>query len=274
MSFPGAWRNDLIPLRDENPSGTMPVVTLALIITNVLVFMYEVAHGLEPVILEYGLMPASVWSLGGAEVSLGDLPPVTAEIAAQLSARATDAVARASLSPLYFVTAMFLHGGIMHIVGNMWFLWLFGDNIEDRLGHKAFVVFYLVCGIAASVAHVLYVGVDSTTPMVGASGAIAGVLGAYLICYPRARVLTLVPIFIFIQFIRLPAFVFLFLWFGLQIYGAVAASATPDAPGVAWLAHVGGFAVGSVFVIFWPKSKRSQQAKYQATPDLIRAKRS
>jgi membrane associated rhomboid family serine protease len=166
---------------------------------------------------------------------------------------------------------MFLHGGIMHIVGNMWFLWLFGDNIEDRLGHVGFVAFYFVCGFGASAAHVFFTGptgVDAFMPMVGASGAIAGVLGAYFICFPRAKVLTIVPIF-FIFFFRLPAYFFLLVWLLGQVSGVL----SPDAAGIAWWAHIGGFALGAALAIVWPKCKRSRQTGYEAKPDVWRAKR-
>ena len=258
----------MIPLRDENPSGTFPVVTLALIAANVLAFVYEVSHGLDSVIGTYGLVPASVWSLGGTTVSLSATADITAEVAAEAIA---GAVARAPLSPLHFVTAMFLHGGIMHIVGNMWFLWLFGDNIEDRLGHVGFAVFYFVCGFGASAAHVFFMGptsVGAFIPMVGASGAIAGVLGAYFICFPRAKVLTIVPIF-FILFLRLPAFFFLLVWLLVQVSGVL----SPDGAGIAWWAHIGGFALGAALALVWPKCKRSRQTGYEAKPDVWRAKR-
>jgi len=264
----------LIPLRDDNPSGTMPVVTLALIITNVLVFMYEVANGLEPVILRYGLMPASVWSLGGAEVSLGSIPAVAPDQAADLTRHieivTSVAMDRVRLVPLLFVSAMFLHGSILHIVGNMWFLWIFGDNIEDRLGHAGFAAFYFVCGLGASAAHVFFTGptgIASFTPMVGASGAIAGVLGAYFICFPNAKVLTIVPVF-FILFLRLPAFLLLSIWLLGQISGVLSEGA-----GIAWWAHIGGFALGAALMMVWPKCKRSRQSGYEARPDVWRARR-
>jgi hypothetical protein len=260
----------LIPLRDENPSGTFPVVTLTLIATNVLVFIYSASQGLGSMIHEYGLVPAGVWSLGGANVSLGAIPAEMADHATELAALATHTVARASLSPLHFVTAMFLHGGITHIVGNMWFLWLFGDNIEDRLGHVGFLVFYFVCGFGASAAHVFFTGptgVDAFMPMVGASGAIAGVLGAYFICFPRAKVLTIVPIF-FIIILRLPAFFFLLVWLLVQVSGVLS-----EGSGIAWWAHIGGFALGAALALVWPKHKRSRQSDYLAKPDVWRANR-
>ncbi len=171
-------------------------------------------------------------------------------------------------APLFtFFSAMFLHGGPMHLIGNMWFLWLFGDNIEDRVGHVGFILFYLICGVGASAAHVFFTG-PSQVPMVGASGAIAGVLGAYLVCFPRAKVLTVVPVF-FLLFIRLPAFLFLLLWLAGQVLGVL----SPGSGGIAWWAHIGGFALGAVLVVFWPKHKRSRQSLYGALPDAWRARR-
>ena len=254
----------MIPLRDDAPSGTFPVVTLALIVTNVLTFMYEISVGLAPVILRFGLVPASVWALGGVSVAPAGAP---SDLAAGLTAAMAE---RAPFVPLHFVTAMLLHGGIMHIVGNMWFLWLFGDNIEDRLGHAGFVAFYFVCGLGASAAHVFFMGPSSAgsfVPMVGASGAIAGVLGAYFICFPRAKVLTIVPIF-FLFLLRLPASFFLLLWLLGQVSGVL----SPES-GIAWWAHIGGFALGATLAVVWPKCKRSRQSGYEAKPDVWRARR-
>ena len=264
----------MIPLRDDAPSGTFPTVTLALIVTNVLVFMYEVANGLDPIILKFGLMPASVWSLGGADVAFGAIPAVppdqAADVARHVELVTTVAMEHVRLVPLLFVTAMFLHASIPHIIGNMWFLWLFGDNIEDRLGHGGFIIFYLVCGLGASAAHVFFTGptgMHAFTPMVGASGAIAGVLGAYFVCFPRAKVLTIVPIF-FIFFLRLPAFLFLILWLLGQVSGVL----SPES-GIAWWAHIGGFVLGAALAVVWPKCKRSRQSDYEAKPDVWRARR-
>jgi membrane associated rhomboid family serine protease len=146
---------------------------------------------------------------------------------------------------LPFLSSMFLHGGFLHILGNMWFLYIFGDNIEDRLGHLRYVVFYLLCGIGAGLIHLL-TNWHSEMPTIGASGAIAGVMGGYLLLYPKAKVLTLIPILFFIQFIELPAFLFLGYWFFIQLFSA---GLTPvNVGGVAFWAHVGGFVVGMVFV--------------------------
>jgi membrane associated rhomboid family serine protease len=245
----------LIPIRDENPSGTRPFVTIALIAVNVLVFLYQLSlgqgHEAVEFVFSYGLVPAGVFGAdevvvpGGRVYELG--------------------------SPFVTVfTGMFMHASVLHILGNMWFLWLFGDNIEDRLGHLPFLGFYLVCGVGASASHVLFSGA-SPVPMVGASGAIAGVLGAYLVCFPGARVLTLVPLFFLFFFARLPAFLLLFIWLAGQIASALASA--PDQPGVAWWAHIGGFALGAALVLVWPRSRRSRQRRYEALPDVWRERR-
>lgn len=146
-------------------------------------------------------------------------------------------------------TTMFLHGGWLHLLGNMWYLWIFGDNVEDRMGRGRFIIFYLVTGYIATLSHVYFLP-DSTVPMVGASGAIAGILGAYLVLYPKARVLTLVPIFIIITFVRVPALLFLGFWFLLQVINQTMVS-SPDAQSVAWWAHIGGFVAGAVLIKFF-----------------------
>jgi membrane associated rhomboid family serine protease len=146
---------------------------------------------------------------------------------------------------LTLLTCIFLHGGWMHFLGNMWFLWIFGDNVEDRFGHIGFVVFYLACGVGASLAH-LVAAAGSTAPTIGASGAIAGVMGAYFVLYPHAKVLTLVPIVIFLQIVVLPAPFFLAIWFLLQFLGGTTSVSGVETAGVAWWAHIGGFAGGAV----------------------------
>ncbi len=152
-------------------------------------------------------------------------------------------------------TSMFLHGGWLHLIGNMWFLYIFGDNVEDRVGHVAYIFFYLLCGIGSALTQT-FLQANSNIPMVGASGAIAGVLGAYFMLYPHSRILTLVPIFIFLQIMEIPAVVFLFFWFLWQfIQGALAAS-TPAQGGVAWWAHIGGFVVGLVLIFFFKKREK------------------
>jgi hypothetical protein len=152
---------------------------------------------------------------------------------------------------------MFLHGGWLHLIGNMWYLWIFGDNVEDRLGHFPFFIFYLLSGIGAGIVHTI-LNANTFVPTIGASGAIAGVLGAYLVSYPFARVLTLVPIFVFIQVIEIPAMIVLGFWFVIQFFSGAAALATagPNSGGVAWWAHVGGFVIGMVLIGLFPRKDR------------------
>lgn len=214
----------MIPLRDENPTRTTPVVTRALIAINVLAFLYEVSMGsyLGYFVRGWGLIPERLsLAFTGAE----PLPPAL----------------------LTVLTSMFLHGGWVHLIGNMWYLWVFGDNIEDRLGHVRFLGFYLVAGTVSAALHTL-ANPGSPIPTVGASGAIAGVLGAYAFAFPRARVITLVPIFFFLQIMALPALLVLGLWFVVQIFSGSLALGTGATGGVAWWAHIGGFAFGVLFM--------------------------
>jgi membrane associated rhomboid family serine protease len=231
--------NELIPLRDANPSGTWPVVTVALILANAVAFWHQLSLGpeLDRFVLEYGLVPAKV-------TYLGRIPGLS--------------LYEDAIRPAF--TSLFLHAGWLHLIGNMWYLWLFGDNVEDRLGHLGFLGFYLATGVAAGMVQV-YASADSVVPVIGASGAIAGVLGAYMLCFPRARILTLVPILVFVQFLELPAFVVLFFWFALQfLNGTLSLGA---AAGVAWWAHIGGFVAGMVLVRVLPRCRRSRQRYYR-----------
>ena len=224
----------MIPFRDNIPSRSFPIITILIILLNTLVFFYELALGryLEPFVFHYGVVPAAVFAWPNS-----DLP--------------------VSAVTLPFITSMFLHGGWLHLIGNMWYLWIFGDNIEDRLGHFTYLIFYLLCGIGAGIVHTV-LNYNTTVPSIGASGAIAGVLGAYLVSYPGARVLTLIPIFIFMQIIEIPALIVLGLWFIMQFfYGAAAlAATTANAGGVAWWAHVGGFLLGMILVGLFPRRDR------------------
>lgn len=212
----------MIPIRDRNPSGTFPYVTIGIIVINVLIFLYELSlgSGLGKFIMKFGVVPLKV----------------------SYYSQASDLTFINTFFP--FISSMFLHGGFIHLIGNMWFLWIFGDNIEDKLGHFRFIAFYLLCGIIASSVHV-YFNIQSKVPCVGASGAIAGVLGAYMITFPRARVVTIVPLFVFIQVMELPAMVVLGFWFVIQFFnGAATITASTSGAGVAWWAHIGGFAAG------------------------------
>jgi membrane associated rhomboid family serine protease len=218
----------MIPLKDMSPRRSVPLVTILLIIANVLVFFYQI--GLPPraadtFINAYGLVPARI------QLALAGSPRVTLGSA---------------LVPLF--TCMFLHGGWLHILGNMWFLWIFGGNVEDRLGPLTYLLFYLVCGIASGVAQALF-SWGSHIPSVGASGAISGILGAYIVFFPYARILTLVPLFVFFFTARIPAVIFIGLWFVVQFLsgvGSLGATGAAASGGVAWWAHIGGFAVGAV----------------------------
>jgi len=213
----------MIPLRDTVPSKNYPVVTHALIGLNVLVYLIQIAQGadIQRFIFVYGLVPARY---------------TVPQIAAYFS----------TFDQLFaFVSFMFLHGGFLHILGNMWFLYIFGDNVEDRLGAIRFAAFYFLCGIASGVAHLL-LNRYSNVPTIGASGAIAGVMGAYFICYPRAKILTLIPIFFIPYFVEIPAFFFLGVWLLFQFINA--AGSFGQTGGVAWWAHIGGFVFGVIFL--------------------------
>ena len=220
----------MIPLRDTIPSRQVPLVTWALIFVNVLVFLFELTlsqEELEAFIHLFGIVPAR-YSHPDWAMAVGF--PID------------------SYWP--FVTSMFLHGGFMHVIGNMWSLWIFGDNVEERMGRSRFLIFYLLTGLIAGLTH-YYTNIDSTIPTVGASGAIAGVLGAYLILFPKQRVTTLIPIFVFITIREIPAFFLLGFWFVLQLFtgAAVMGAHMNDVGGVAYFAHIGGFVAGMVLVI-------------------------
>ena len=213
----------MIPIRDANRSETYPVVNNCIIAVTVLAFIIELAQGqgLKEFIYLYGLVPARY---------------AEPQIAAYFTT---------SQQVLPFLTFMFLHGGPFHLVGNMWFLYIFGDNVEDRLGHLRYLIFYVLCGLASGTFH-LIINWQSNIPTIGASGAIAGVMGAYLILYPRAKVLTLIPIFFLPYFVEIPAFFFLGIWLLFQFLSvAVTAGKTG---GIAWWAHIGGFIFGIIFL--------------------------
>ncbi len=213
----------MIPIRDTVRSETYAIVNSLIIAVNVAVFLVELSQGqgLNKFIYVYGLVPARY-----------GLPEISAYFT----------VGQQVIS---FLTFMFLHGGFLHLLGNMWFLYIFGDNVEDRLGHIRYLAFYLLCGLTSGVSH-LALNWHSDIPTIGASGAIAGVMGAYFILYPRAKVLTLVPIFFFLHFVELPAFLFLGIWFLFQFLSATGGSA--QVGGIAWWAHIGGFMFGIVFL--------------------------
>lgn len=223
-----------IPLKDLNPTRRFAFVTAGLIAVNVVVFIYELAlgRGLNAFIAAYGMTPREIVHAADLTGSVGGSPIVH--------------VPGPPLIHLTVVTSMFIHGGFLHIAGNMLYLWIFGNNIEDLLGPVKFLMFYLLCGIAAAAAHVL-TNPGSLVPTVGASGAVSGVLGAYLVVHPRARVMTLVFFGIFVRFMLVPAGVLLVFWFVLQLFsGFGSLGAGARASGVAWFAHIGGFVAGVV----------------------------
>ena len=218
----------MIPFRDNIPSRSFPIITVLLIAANIVAFLYEVALGryLEPFLRQYGVVPAAVlaWPQSDVPVSVVAVP---------------------------FITSMFLHGGWLHLIGNMWYLWIFGDNVEDRMGHIRYLIFYLVCGVLASLAHVVTTAMFAAEPgsllipSLGASGAISGVLGGYILLYPRRRV----TVILFRFLTEVPAYVAIGIWFVFQlISGLGMLGGGSQQGGVAYAAHVGGFVAGIVLV--------------------------
>jgi membrane associated rhomboid family serine protease len=219
------YTRGVIPLRDVIPSRTTPFVTVGIIAASALAFWFELSlpgSARQVLIRDFGIVPAAfVWPT--------------------------------------LLSSMFLHGGWLHVIGNMWFLWIFGDNVEDRLGHGRYLVFYLLCGVVAGLAQAL-VSPDSYMPTIGASGAIAGVMGAYFVLYPYSRVLTLIWLFVFVDIIEIPAVFFLGFWFLMQLFSGVGsvAQTTGSHGGIAFWAHVAGFLFGvlAVFVFRRPERQR------------------
>ncbi len=223
---PSSKTADVIPLKDENPTRSVPVVTVGLIAINVLAYIWQASLGPDE---HYGILR---WGLTPLEL------------------RGVFTYAHGGFSPQPVVTvfsSMFLHGHLLHLAGNMLFLWIFGDNVEDTLGHLRFVLFYFASGVAGSLTQV-FTSADPTVAMIGASGAISGVLGAYLVLYPFARIVTLVPLFFYFTIVRVPAVFFLVFWFAIQLLGG-AASSGDTGGGIAFLAHIGGFAAGAVLIL-------------------------
>ena len=219
----------MIPLRDDNPTRSTPVVNVALIALCVIVFLWELTLGRqsEQAVYQLGFVPA---------VFFGRVNLTQPWIAPELS----------------IVTSMFMHGGWMHLIGNMLYLWIFGDNVEDRVGHARYVVFYLVCGLVAALAQALP-DTSSTVPMIGASGAISGVLGAYIVLYPRANVLVALPLIIVFYTLRVPAWLVLGMWFVGQLVASLSAA---QGGGVAFGAHVGGFIAGVLLIRLFVRDRR------------------
>jgi membrane associated rhomboid family serine protease len=225
----------MFPLRDDNPTELFPFVTILIIAANVLVWLLVQGGGVAEPFLNslcaYGAIPAEITgALGpGDTVSLGE---------------ASCTIGGHTWSTVF--TSMFMHGGWMHLLGNMWFLWVFGNNIEDSMGHLRYLIFYLICGVLAALAHI-FIDPSSAIPTVGASGAISGVMGGYIVLYPRVRVHTLIFLVVYVRVIPMTALAVLGLWFGLQLFSGLAAGSSAGG-GVAFWAHVGGFVAGVVLV--------------------------
>jgi len=223
----------MFPIRDTLPNRTFPATTCLIIILCGIVFLFETTlkqKALEKFIVLFGVVPAEYTKHHWHRLPLIDY--------------------------ISFLTTMFLHGGWLHFLGNMWFLKIFGSKVEDRMGHRGFLVFYLISGILASLFYI-YFSPRSLMPVIGASGAIAGVMGAYYVMFPRARILTFIPIFIFPWFIEVSAFFFIGWWFLLQLFSGTVAQVLPVADGgVAWWGHIGGFIVGIVLMPFFRQSYR------------------
>jgi membrane associated rhomboid family serine protease len=225
----------MIPLRDTIRARTFPIVNWSIIVLNLVVFLYETSlppSGVTRLFATFALIPADVTLLQPAAV-------------------------------LTLVTSMFLHGGWLHVISNLWILYIFGDNVEDRMGSGRYVVFYLLAGVAAGLTHVFF-SRGQALPTVGASGAIAGVLGAYFILYPLGRVITLVPLLFIPWFVEIPAVVFLGIWFLTQVVsGLVTVGAAGEFNNIAWWAHVGGFAFGFVMVHLFARRPRAYSRWYR-----------
>jgi membrane associated rhomboid family serine protease len=220
----------MIPLRDSQPSYSRPLITICLIAANTVVFLLQLTmdpFSLNHFIGSFGLVPS-----------------------------------RFEWSALF--TSMFLHGGWLHLIGNMWFLWIYGDNVEDILGHGKFLVFYALCGVAAGLIHLGF-NADSRLPTVGASGAIAGVMGAYMVKFPHSRIVTLVPIFFFLTTVEIPASLILVYWFVVQFFSGIGSMGYSHLSqgGVAWFAHIGGFVAGIALIYALRPRDR-----YQRRPEL------
>lgn len=215
----------MIPIRDDNPRERFPFVNSLFIALNLAIFLHQFSlspEALQAFIADYGAVPQKI-------------------------------VAHESYANIF--TSMFLHGGVMHLVGNLLYLYIFGDNVENLMGSLRYFIFYALCGVGAALAHIL-TNTGSAVPMIGASGAISGVLGAYMVGYPRARVLVFFPLFFFF---RVPALIVLGVWFVNQVTGGIAALGVDLTGGIAWFAHIGGFVLGVILVKFFEQKKRKSE---------------
>jgi len=236
----------MLPYHDENETQRTPIVTMVLIGLNVLVWIGIQGAGAEQTVA------ASVCNLGLVPAELtASLPPGVEFPMGNGLVCVTDP----GREPLHVFTSMFLHGSWMHLLGNMWFLWLFGNNIEDSTTRPRFLIFYLLCGVGAALAQV-YADPQSAVPMVGASGAISGVMGAYLVLFPRVRVFTLIPLGFYATTVALPAWVMLIYWTVLQVLGGFGSTLSEEGGGVAFWAHIGGFVAGVVLIKLFERRDR------------------
>ena len=215
----------MFPYKDDNPTDTFPFVTIGIIGLNILVFLFQLILDIDGrrIVYAYGAIPHNI-------VTLESVQPI---------------------HPLITIfTSMFMHGGLLHIFGNMLYLWIFGNNIEDRLGHFRYLVFYLFCGILAALSHTVSAP-DSTVPMIGASGAVSGVLGSYILLFPMARVHTLIFLGFFVQSVQIPALIVIGFWAIIQFVNGLIMQGAPNQGGIAWLAHAGGFLAGLITIKLW-----------------------
>ncbi len=242
----------MIPLHDNIPSRTWPVVNWTILAACGAVFFLQIQDPEGRLIEQYGMIPARVTSLTPDPLP-GSPAPIPSLVVGESPPAEYAMTTPAIPASLTLLTCMFLHGGFMHFAGNMLFLWIFGDNVEDCFGHVGYLMFYLATGLVAGLTH-LVTDPSSPIPTIGASGAIAGVLGGYFVLYPQARVMTLIPIPIYFRVLNLPAYGFLGFWFGMQILIGVAALNSNEPGGVAWWAHIGGFAAGWI-VAMWLRSQ-------------------
>ena len=220
----------MIPYKDDNPTHRFPYVTIGIIISNILIFLLEIISppGMEKTVYAYGAVPQYI-------LTFEKFQPIH--------------------PALTVFTAMFMHGGLFHLGGNMLYLWIFGNNIEDKLGHLRFIIFYIFCGITAAYSHAL-IDPHSLTPMIGASGAISGILGAYLLLFPRAGVNTLIFLGFFVQVVKIPALIVIGFWAIVQFINGLVSTGLVKQGGVAWFAHIGGFLTGLLTIKLWlPRRK-------------------
>ncbi|MBN1780161.1 rhomboid family intramembrane serine protease [bacterium] len=226
----------LIPIRDENRKKTVPIVTMTILLANIAVFIYQLMQpDGQAFVYRFGAIP---WEI----VHFRELPDLKWAFRSPVP------------NILTLMTSMFMHGGYLHLIGNMLYLWIFADNVEALTGHVRFIWFYLLCGIAAAMTHVIF-SPDSMVPMIGASGAISGVLGAYFIRFPKAKVHLLFFFFIIIRVFRVPAPLMLGIWFLMQLLSGMADHGQTGS-GIAWFAHIGGFVAGVIFILFFEKRRK------------------